>query len=222
MISVIVPIFDMEKFILRAINCLKSQDEQDIEFILVNDGSTDNTLPLMQQAVKGDGRFRIITITNRGYGYACNLDISEAQGEYVAIYEPDDVIDADFYSELAETARKYPVADIIRYNDIFKVREGASSKLYVWKEKYTGQILDKFQMKRFWRSHPSVYNGLYRRSFLRSKTIRFCETPGASFQDATFMVSLFYSSPTIFIVNKIKYHYMMHDGQSINNVLEKV
>ncbi len=222
MISVIVPIYNMEKFILRTVNCLKRQDIQDIEYLMINDGSTDRTLELMTEAISDDSRFRIITITNRGYGHACNLGIDEAAGDYVAIYEPDDVIDSDFYSELAAVARQYPVADIIRYNGIYKTINEHPNRLYAWKEKYTGQILDKYQMKRFWRSHPSIYNGLYRRQFLLSKRIRFCETPGAAFQDAPFIVSLFYSNPLIFIINKTKYYYTIHGGQSINNIHTKV
>ena len=222
MISVIIPIYNMEKFILRTVNCLKKQDAQDIEFLMVNDGSTDCTLELMTRAIDDDNRFRILTITNQGYGHACNLGIFEAKGEYVAIYEPDDAIDPDFYSELAATARKFPVADIIRYNGIYKVIDGHPIRLYAWKEKYTGQILDKYQMKRFWRSHPSIYNGLYRRQFLLAKKIRFCETPGAAFQDAPLIVSLFYSSPLIFIINKTKYYYTIHEEQSINNIHDKV
>ena len=92
----------------------------------------------------------------------------------------------------------------------------------MWEEKYTDQILDKYQMKRFWRSHPSVYNGVYRTEFLRTKNIVFCESPGASFQDVTFMISLFYSNPSIYIINKLKYCYTIHDAQSINNVCSKI
>ena len=50
----------------------------------------------------------------------------------------------------------------------------------------------------------------------------FCESPGASFQDVTFMISLFYSNPSIYIINKTKYYYTIHDAQSINNVSLKI
>lgn len=195
---------------------------KDIEFILINDGSTDRTVEMLSEQVKDDMRFHLISMENHGYGYACNYGMSQARGEYIAIYEPDDVIEKDFYSTLADTANRFPHADIIRYNGFYKNIEGNIHKLYTWKEKYTEQILDKYQMKRFWRSHPSVYNGIYRAEFIRVKNIVFCESPGASFQDVTFMVSLFYSNPSIYIINKSKYYYTIHDDQSINNIYSKI
>ncbi|WP_077072341.1 glycosyltransferase family 2 protein [Mailhella massiliensis] len=221
-ISVVVPIYNMEKFILHAVTCLKEQDMEDVEFLLINDGSTDRTMEILTELVEGDSRFRILSIENHGYGYACNYGMKHARGVYTAIYEPDDSIDSDFYSTLYEYAERYPHADVIRYNGFYKNINGVKSRLYMWEEKYTDQILDKYQMKRFWRSHPSVYNGMYRTEFLRTKNVVFCESPGASFQDVTFMISLFYSNPSIYIINKLKYYYTIHDKQSINNIYSKI
>lgn len=194
----------------------------DIEFLLINDGSTDRTMDIIVEKIKGDPRFHLFSMSNHGYGYACNYGISHAKGEYVAIYEPDDTIDNDFYSTLSDIATRFPHIDVIRYNGFYKNVNGSIKKLYTWNKKYTEQVLDKYQMKRFWRSHPSVYNGIYRTEFLKTKNIVFCESPGASFQDVTFMVSLFYSNPSIYIINKSKYYYTIHDAQSINNVYSKV
>lgn len=221
-ISVIVPIYNMEDRILHAVDCLKAQDYPHLEFIMINDGSSDGTLALLKDAVAEDERFIVLSRENKGYGYTCNQGIEKSSGDYVAIYEPDDTLTPDFYSELAKAAVAYPVADIIRYNGFYRVCNGVASKVYTWNPNHTNQILDKHQMKRFWRSHPSVYNGLYRKDFLLAKKIRFCPTPGASFQDAPFMVSLYYSNPSIYVINKSKYYYNIHDNQSINNVHLKI
>lgn len=221
-ISVIVPIYNMERFISQAVKCLKDQDMDDIEFIMINDGSTDRTMEILLDEIKDDSRFRVFSMENHGYGYACNCGMRNAKGEYIAIYEPDDTIENDFYSTLLKVALRFPHADVIRYNGFYKYVEGCIQRLYAWEDKYTGQILDKYQMKRFWRSHPSVYNGLYRAEFLRVKNIVFCESPGASFQDVTFMISLFYSNPSIYIINDIKYYYTIHEMQSINNISSKI
>ena len=61
-ISVIVPIYNMENFIARTISCLQEQEEPNLEFLLVNDGSTDSTLSLMQKMCEGDARFQIFTM----------------------------------------------------------------------------------------------------------------------------------------------------------------
>ena len=85
-ISVIVPIYNMENFIARTISCLKAQDEPNLEFLLVNDGSTDSTLSLMQEMCAGDARFHIFTTENRGYGHACNFGIRQAAGDFFCYF----------------------------------------------------------------------------------------------------------------------------------------
>ena len=221
-ISVIVPIYNMEKFISRAIQCLKIQDEQNIEFLLINDGSKDSTLSIMRELTAGDTRFQIFDMENKGYGHACNFGIKQATGEFFAIFEPDDSITSDFYSSLHKVAERYQQADVIRYNGIYCNENGLLRTLYRWDQNFTGKIIDKYTLKRFWRSHPSVFNGIYRKSFIQQKLVFFCETPSASFQDAMFIVSLFYANPSIFILDDIKYYYTIHEMQSVKFVDDKI
>ena len=221
-ISVIVPIYNMEKYIERAITCLKAQDEKNIEFILVNDGSTDSTKNILEKLCKKDKRFCIFNINNKGYGYACNYGIRNSNGEFWAIYEPDDCISYDFYSNLNKISDLYKLADVIRYNGIFRQENNEIYKLYNWEKKFTEKVIDKYTLKRFWKSHPSIFNGLYRKTFTIQKNIWFCETPSASFQDAIFMISLFYANPSIYIINKTKYTYFIHKNQSINFIDKKI
>ena len=221
-ISVIVPIYNMEKFIAQTISCLKAQEASNLEFVLVNDGSTDGTLSIMEQLCADDARFHIFNMENKGYGHACNLGIKHATGDFIAIYEPDDCISSDFYSCLEKTAERYNQADVIRYNGIYCFENGILRPVYHWKKYFTGRIIDKYAMKRFWRSHPSVFNGIYRRNFILQKSVLFCETPSASFQDAMFMVSLFYANPSIYIVDDIKYTYTVHNMQSVKFADDKI
>lgn len=222
-ISVIVPIYNMEKFIIQTITCLKEQNENNIEFLLINDGSTDNSLKIINSLCDKDKRFRIFNIDNKGYGHACNLGIKHSTGDFWAVYEPDDYISYDFYSFLKNIAEHYPQADVIKYNGIYIAENDTTKKLlYSWEQKHTEKIIDKYALKRFWRSHPSVFNAIYRKDFTLRKKLYFCETPGASFQDAMFMVSLFYTNPSLYIVNASKYTYVKHTMQSINFIDNKV
>lgn len=221
-ISVIVPIYNMENFIAQTISYLKAQKSSNLEFLLINDGSTDNTLNIMQQLSADDKRFNVFTMENKGYGHACNFGIKQASGDFIAIYEPDDYIAPDFYSCLWQTAKRYCQADVIKYNGIYRNENGQLRTVYHWNKSFTERILDKYALKRFWRSHPSVFNGIYRRNFILEKSVFFCETPSASFQDAMFMVSLFYANPSIYIINDIKYTYAVHSMQSIQFVDDKI
>ncbi len=220
-LSVIVPICNMEKFLVRAITCMKAQDEASLEFLLINDGSTDRSLDLAEEFCGRDARFRIFSMANRGYGHACNFGFSMARGEYAAIYEPDDCLSPDFYSTLLRTAELCPRADIIKYNGIWCLENGVQRSLFHWEKEMTGKLLDRDSFSRFWRSHPSVFNGIYRKRFLRENGVVFCETRGASFQDAMFSVSLYYAAPLLFAVDDKKYVYALHEGQSIRDCDEK-
>ena len=222
LISVIVPIYEVKKFLPRTIECLKKQTCKELEFLLVDDGNKDDTNSLLQSLTQHDDRFTIIKTEHAGYGHACNTGIAHASGTYIAIYEPDDVMANDFYACLLDIALKNPDVDVLRYNGFFNHKNGVKTKRYTWKSKYTNQKLNRYDLKRFWRSHPSVFNGIYKKEFINSKHVRFCETDGASYQDVTFMVSLFYAEPTIFVIDDAKYFYEIHPEQSVNHIHQKI
>ncbi len=223
LVSVIVPLYNMEKFVSKTVECLRAQDCPLIEFILINDGSSDKTLQILEELDLGkDRRFRLLTTENRGYGSACNLGLNVASGRYVSIFEPDDLIEKDFYSTLLLYAEKFSDADVIRYNGFFKMDGNSRKKVYSWDSSVTGRVFDADDYPRFWKSHPSVFNGIYLRSFLMQNRIAFCETPQASFQDATFMVSLYYSKPKILVVDEVKYTYVTHPDQSVRSASSKL
>ena len=161
MLSVIVPIYNQEKFIQRAILCLKNQRASSVEYILVNDGSVDSSLEHIEYLCKNDSRFRIFSTENRGYGAACNLGIREAAGKYIAIYEPDDALTDDFYALLLQRAVQNPSADIIKYNS-FYVNNGEEivPKFKPWDPEYTEKVLSKNDIPRFWRSTPEAVIGM--------------------------------------------------------------
>lgn len=216
-LSVIVPLYNVEDYIDRTIFCLKNQLYKDIEVILVNDGSTDLTYNKIKNIKNINKNFKVINLEkNKGYGNACNIGINESNGDYIAIYEPDDYITIDFYKCLMDIVIKNKNIDIVKYNGIWGVKNKEIRKIYTWNNKYINKEIKAIEFKRFWRSHPSIYNAIYRKKFIIEKKILFCDTPQAAFQDAMFVVSLYYSNPIVYIVGKAKYFYEMHENQSIN------
>ncbi len=226
LVSVVVPIYNMEKFINLTVTCLKNQickDGQQLEFILINDGSTDRTFEILNSlGLESDSRFRIISIDNRGYGHACNLGVEMSSGDYVSIFEPDDQIDNDFYSTLMDYAEKFPEADLLRYRGLLQISGNTKKTLYSWKSEITNRLLDVLSNPHIWKSHTSVFNGMYRRNFIVDNGIKFCETPLASYQDVTFMVSLYYVKPKILIIDDVKYTYVCHEAQSVKCVSDRI
>lgn len=99
-VSVIVPSMNVESTIDAALSSIEHQTYPDIEILALNDGSTDGTLALMQAHAKHDSRIKVTDKPNEGYGATCNRGIEMAEGDYIAIVEPDDWIEPGFFSDL--------------------------------------------------------------------------------------------------------------------------
>lgn len=105
-ISIIIPLYNSEKFIADTISCLKRQKLDDLEFIIINDGSTDNSLKICEDLTKGDKRFNIISQTNKGVSAARNEGIKHANGEYFLFLDSDDVFDDDMCESMYRVAKE--------------------------------------------------------------------------------------------------------------------
>lgn len=105
-ISFVIPVYNMERYLPRVIQCLKAQTMPGFEAIFVNDGSRDNSLALCKSAALEDTRFRIIDQPNKGVAKARNAALDAARGEYVCFLDPDDWVEPDMAQVLYETAKK--------------------------------------------------------------------------------------------------------------------
>ena len=112
-ISVLVPIYNVEKYLPECLDSLISQTLKDIEIICINDGSTDSSLQIIKRYAKKDSRIIVINKKNSGYGDSMNQGLAKATGEYIAIVESDDYIDEDAWENLYKLAKKHN-ADIVR------------------------------------------------------------------------------------------------------------
>lgn len=111
MISIIVPIYNMEKLLDRCIQSILEQSYQDFELILIDDGSTDRSLELCQKWAEQDSRIIVKHKKNGGQASARNLGLDIAKGDYIGFVDSDDWIDADMYKVLLSNLLQYD-ADI--------------------------------------------------------------------------------------------------------------
>ena len=105
-ISIIVPVYNAERFLTRCVQSVLGQTYQNIELILVNDGSKDGSLALCNDLAKGDGRIIVIDKPNGGAASARNAGIAIATGEYIGFCDSDDYFDADMMATLVELLEK--------------------------------------------------------------------------------------------------------------------
>lgn len=208
-VSVIVPAYNVSPYLKECMDSLIGQTLQEMEFICVNDGSTDNTLEILQEYQKKDGRVKIIDKENGGYGKAMNIGLDACTGEYVGILEPDDYVRTNMYQELYEKAVENDV-DIIKA-DFYRFVHDENGKEIDYYHQLTNdpdgynRVIDPYEEPIVFKYIMNTWSGIYKRSFLEKHHIRHNETPGASFQDNGFWFQTFCFAKRIYFVDKPYY-----------------
>ena len=100
LISVIIPIYNSELHLRHCLDSILNQIYTNIEIILVNDGSTDNSLSICEEYKHQDERFKLININNSGASHARNIGLSKAKGQYVSFIDSDDMIDKNMFHDM--------------------------------------------------------------------------------------------------------------------------
>ena len=103
LISVVVPVYNVEQYLKKCLDSIIKQKYNNLEIIIVNDGSTDNSQKICQEYVKKDKRIKLITQKNQGLSAARNTGIDNAHGKYISFVDSDDYLDLEFINELYNT-----------------------------------------------------------------------------------------------------------------------
>ena len=116
--SVIIPVYNAEKYIERAIDSIVKQDYKDYEMILINDGSTDRSLEIIQRLAERNSRIRVESIVNEGVSHARNKGIELANGEYVLFMDADDMHEENTLQQIEDFLVKYDNPDSVSYTHL--------------------------------------------------------------------------------------------------------
>ncbi|MBQ6521845.1 MAG: glycosyltransferase, partial [Atopobiaceae bacterium] len=103
-VSIVMPVYNVERYVEQSIRSLMEQTLEDIEIIIVNDGSKDGSRDIVGRLAEEDPRIRIIDNVNSGYGVSINRGFAAATGEYLGILESDDFAEPDAYEKLYTAA----------------------------------------------------------------------------------------------------------------------
>ena len=212
-VSVIMPCLNMKKYISDSIKSVVNQTLKDLEIIIVDAGSTDGTLNIIESYKSKDKRIKLIHSDKKSYGYQMNLAVSKAQGEYIGIVETDDYIDLNAYESLYQEISGTN-ADYIKgkgrafFNKVdFKYERELNPCLDLQNNKSLTINPSKYPW--LFISDNFIWNGLYRREYF--KKFPFNETSGAAFQDIGVLFKLISNSSKCIYSNKIVYHYRQDD-----------
>ena len=196
---------------------------QNIEFICVNDGSTDNSLDIIKKYIDKDSRFRLIDKDNSGYGKTMNVGVSSAKGRYIGIVESDDYVEPDMFETLYYYADSLQLDLIKSHYYRFTTNEDGTYRQTLMK--YTtnvNKVVDPSDYPALLINTTANWTGLYLKSFLDDNNIKHSETPGASYQDIGFHLITLSLSKRAYFLDRAFYHYRFDNPNSSINNREKI
>lgn len=217
-VSVVVPIYKVEKYLRECVDSILAQTLADIEVILVDDGSPDACPQICDEYAAKDARVRVIHQPNGGLGKAYNTGIAAARGKYVGLVESDDWIEPDMYEVLYQAAEKHQ-ADLVKCG-FFNYNSFNSPQNT--KQIYGDQRINLencspvdavFRLEEYpliLCLHPSVWATLYKADFIKS--LKFSENSGAAYQDLPFMWEALLKADKIAVVQRELLHYRQEPG----------
>ncbi len=221
LVSVILPIYNVENYLEKCLTTVINQTLKNIEIICVDDGSTDNSLKIIQNFSQKDNRIKIISKPNSGYGHTLNTGIAAATGEYIGIVEPDDFVDKKMFKSLYKIATKFN-CDVVKSDFIeFSV----SNEKYVMTPthyNYYNKVLNAKNTPEIFNFKMNTWTGIYKTSFIRKYNIKHNETAGAAFQDNGFWFQTLALAEKIVFISSAFYHYRQDNPNSSINNPEKV
>ena len=197
-VSIIIPVYNTSKFIKRCINSIVKQTLKEIEIICVNDGSTDNSLDILNSYKQKDERFIIINQENHGQGHARNQALKIATGEYIGFVDSDDWIDLDYFEKLYNTAVKHS-ADIAicSLKRIYKLTQ--KYRINIKEEIELTDVNKKFEFAKIPNQCYPV-NKIFKTDKLRQYDLKFPE--GQFFEDVIFTPrAVFYLDKMVSVPN---------------------
>ncbi|MDC6078319.1 glycosyl transferase [Limosilactobacillus fermentum] len=221
LVSIVVPIYNVQDFVEKCIKSILKQTFQDFELLLVNDGSTDNSIKVCKQYMHKDERIRILNKENGGLSDARNYGIDRAKSDYVVFVDGDDYVDERFIEELYKsiTNEKSEIA-ICGYigvtNDgemINEVSLNEPNNLSF----ITGKELLRYSYKPRGVVNEVAWNKIYKKEVFDG--VRF--TKGKYYEDSYILASLYWNIKKISLVKENLYFYVQRSGSITNSAISK-
>ena len=220
LISIIVPAYNVEAYLVRCVESILNQTHGNLEIILINDGSKDSSGMICDAFAEKDSRIHVIHQENKGVSAARNAGLDIASGDWIGFVDSDDWIEPDMFEKLlnaaVESGKLVAVCGFVKYH------------LNGWKEKracgYIPKVLGREQALEYMLSNKyyegHVCNKLFKCSLVHDLKVRFDETVHAC-EDLLFSTQVFIGIDGVVYVDFLFYHYLIRDGSSVSVLNEK-
>lgn len=211
MLSVIIPAYNVEKYIERCINSVLNQYLKNIEIIVIDDGSKDKTSDICLKISENNKNIIYKKVQNGGCSAARNLGISMAKGKYIAFLDSDDWVDSDMYINMIEEAEKNQADIVICGFKKLDENENLLSTVKIPKRNNKNEYID---CTTEWFASPC--NKIYKRDLLEKNNIRFLLNIYTG-EDMFFNFISFFYSKDIISLDEPYYNYFMNQNSVSNN-----
>lgn len=218
LVSILVPVYNVEEYLGKCLDSIIGQTLHNIEIICVNDGSTDNSLEILERYRKKDNRIRIINKANGGLPSARNAGLDVAKGKYVGFVDSDDYIEKNMFQKLYEVAKRDKSEIVVCGAHIFPKNPRANSWLYSslspWYQHY-----DNFEPRILFEcvcTTPFLWRMLIKRNLIEKHNLRLNERILIG-EDKLFQTKIYPKAKGITIIPDKLYHYCWHRNNSMMN-----
>ena len=215
LVSVIVPLYNCEKYIRKCMTSLTEQSYKHIEIIVINDGSTDNSHTVMQQFVDRDSRVRYLSGANHGVAYARNMALQLVTGEYIIFVDADDYVGVHYVRDMVDCAEQNH-SDLVISGYTMEEETGEKKSVLLPEryERFTNEV---------WAYRLSACWGrMYRKEFWDKYHLEFIQEKGARAEDVPITLFANVMAENIAIVSSAEYYYVQRMGSAMHGKGKKV
>ncbi|MBQ7287428.1 MAG: glycosyltransferase family 2 protein [Candidatus Gastranaerophilales bacterium] len=225
-ISIIIPMYNVEKYLKQSLDSAINQTLKDIEIIIIDDCSTDNSLALAQDYAKNDKRIVVLSQEfNQGQGIARNKALDIASGEYIMFLDPDDWFEIDAcekaYNQISTNNNEIVFFNLYSWkerNGKLGKRKPADTRLKPFEQIKTNPHINLCELKTNFIHSSWVWAQIYSRKFLNDNNVRFSNDRFA--EDVPFFIKACVYSQDVSILDEPLYNYRKKIGTAVINYFE--
>ncbi len=222
-VSVVIPVYNVEKYLPQCLDSVINQTLKEIEIIIIDDGSKDASGKIADEYAKKDKRIRVFHRENGGYGKAMNFGFSQATGEYIGIAESDDFVSPFMFEKLYKTAKENDV-EVVKsnFNYYWPIPDDKYIPCNFLPEEDMNQIIKPLERPEIFKCMPCIWAAIYKTQFIRDNNITFLETPGASYQDTSFNFKVWAKANKVYFIKDRFLNYRQDNETSSVNSKNKI
>ena len=211
-VSVIIPVYKVEKYLKRCLDCLLAQTMGDWQAICIDDGSPDKSPAILDEYAVRDSRFVIVHKQNAGVSAARNDGIKLATGKYIQFLDADDWMDSGYLEQMVRIAEQYQ-SDMVVSGF---VSDNKYTKSIIYHKERVGRTIREKLRYSFALTDSYVWRYLFNADFVRKNNLEF-NTNLIAQEDTLFVLGAIAVANMVVTVPGVSYHYMFNENSALNS-----